>query len=159
MSVDEPTMIGPTPEERLLAQKRRKRITAAAVVLVVILGVGIAISLLPTTPNKDFTVDTENSRCAADGSLSCTLALDPKPGYTASVSIVKSIQLNGTVPTTSTVKVSGKELLISASVPLPSMHCLPDVGCSLLPPRFGEVEVFFTDGTTFTAVIGATNGE
>ena len=159
MSVDEPTMIGPTPEERMLAQKKRKRFTAAVVVLIAILAVGIAISLIPTTPNKDFTVDTENSRCAADGSLSCTLALDPKPGYTATISMVKSIQLNGTVPTTSSVKMSGKELLISASVPLPSMHCLPDVGCSLLPPRWGEVTVFLTDGTTFTAVIGATNGE
>jgi hypothetical protein len=159
MSLDEPTMFGDTPEERLRANQRRKRIRAVAAVVIAILAVGVAISLIPTTPNTHFTEDKENSRCAAGGSLSCTLALDPKPGYTAAISMVKSVQINGTNPTTSSVKMSGKEILVSASVPLPAMHCLPDVGCSLLPPTAGKVEVFLTDGTTFTAIIGATNGE
>jgi hypothetical protein len=159
MSLDEPTMLGDTPEQRLRAQQRRKRIRAVAAVVIVILAVGVAISLIPTTPRTNFTVDRANSRCAAGGSLSCTIAIDPKPGYAAAISIVKSVQINGTNPTTSSVKMSGKEILVSASVPLPGMHCLPDIGCSLPPPTAGDVVVFLTDGTTVSAVIGATNGE
>lgn len=159
MSIDEPTMLGDTPEERMRAQQRRKRIRTVAAVLVVVLAVGIAISLLPTTPSTNFTVDKEYSRCAAGGSLSCTIALDPKPGYTATVSMVKSVQINGTNATPH-VTMSGREIQVMASVPLPGMtHCLPDVGCSLAPATAGQVTVFLTDGTTVSAVIGATNGE
>jgi len=159
MSIDEPTMIGSTPEDRMRAQKRRKRIMTAAVVLVAILAVGIAIALLPTTPSMNFTVDKVNSRCSAGASLSCTVALEPKPGYTATVSLVKSVQINGTIPSTTNVKMSGKEILIMASVPLPAEHCPPDIGCSLPPPTAAQVVFFLTDGTTVSAVIGATNGE
>ena len=73
--------------------------------------------------------------------------------------MVKSVQINGTIAP-DTVKLSGSELVVSASVPLPGMtHCLPDVGCSLAPATAGAITVFLTDGTTVSAVIGATNGE
>jgi len=160
MSIDEPTMLGDTPEEKMRAQQRRKRIRTVALLLVVVLAVGIAVSLLPTTSSKNFTVDRENSRCAAGGSLSCTLALDPRSGYTATISLVKSVQINGTNAASSSVKMSGNEILVMASIPLATMtHCLPDVGCSLGPATAGDVVVFLTDGTTVSAVIGATNGE
>jgi len=159
MSLDEPTMIGDTPEDRARAAQRGKRIRIAAAVVVVILAVGIAIALLPTAPSKTFTVDSANSRCSAGGSLSCTVVLDPKPGQTATVSLVKSVQLNGTLATTTNVKMAGNDIQVMASVLLVPMHCLPDIGCSLAPPREAQVVVFLTDGTTVSALLGVTNGE
>ncbi len=158
--IDEPTMIGDTPEDRARAAQRRKRLRIVAAVVVVILAVGIVVALIPTTPSKNFTVDFANSRCAAGGSLSCNVFLDPKPGYTATASLVKSVQINGTDTTTSTVKMAGSEIQIGASVPLVAeSHCLPDIGCSQPPPTHAQITVFMTDGTTVSALLGVTNGE
>ncbi len=151
--IDEPTMIGDTPEDRARAAQRRKRLRIVAAVVVVILAVGIAIALLPTTPNKNLTVDI-SSRCAAGGSFSCTVVLDPKPGYTATASLVKSVQINDTSATTN-VRMSGNDIQVTASVPLvPMEHCPPDIGCSLRPPTEGQVVVFLTDGTTVSVFLG-----
>ena len=155
MSLDEPTMIGDTPEDRMRAQQRRKRLRIVAAVVFVIVAVGIGIALLPTTPNTNIVVDPTNSRCSAGGSFSCTVVLDPKQGVSLTASMVKAVQINGTSATT-TVRPSGNSITVIASVPLvPMQHCPPDIGCSLRPPTTGDVVVFLTDGTTVSVVLGA----
>ena len=160
MSLDEPTMLGATPEERLQAAQRRKKIRRVAAVAAVIIIVGIGILLLPPTPSKNVYLVPVGSHCGGEGgtasygSLNCTLILAAKTG-TITPAIVKSVLINGT-STSPNVTQSGSQIIVNAGVTLVSFKDgLPDVGPSVLPPTVGSVVVYLTDGTTVSALLGA----
>lgn len=155
-TIEEPTMIGDTPEDRLRAAKRRRRMRMAAVAVVVIVAVAVGIALLPNTANDNVSVDPLNSKCTAGGTFSCTVVLNAKPGATITPSMIKTVQINYTTATTTVQGTSGRAVTVVASVPLvPMEHCRPDIGCSLQPPKTGDVVVFLTDGTSVSVVLGA----
>lgn len=163
MSLDEPTMLGPTPEERLQAEKSRKMRIRVAAVLLVILAVGIGILLLPPAASKNVYVVSVGSHCGGEGgtasygSLSCTVILAAKSGP-MTTAMVKSVLINGTVPSAPplSVKQSGSQVVVSAGVTLISMKDgLPDVGPSVLPPTVGSVVVYLNDGTAVSVLLGA----
>lgn len=163
MSLDEPTMLGASPEERMQAEKKRKRLTKVAAVFIIILVVGIAILLLPPPASKNVYVVSVGSHCGGEGgtasygSLSCVVILAAKTG-TITPATVKSVLINGTVPSApaTTVKQSGSDLMVSAGVTLISMKDgLPDVGPSVLPPTVGSVVVYLNDGTAVSVLLGA----
>jgi hypothetical protein len=153
MSLDEPTMLGPTPEEKQHERQRRKRLRIVAAVVVIILAVAIGISLIPTTPSKNVYVDQYDSACHPGATFSCTIVLDARQGN-VTVSDVKRILINGTNPT-DTVKPDGGSVSIAATLPSIDMtHGLPDVGASVHPPSVGNIVVYLSDGTTVSVLLG-----
>jgi len=154
MSLEEPTMIGPTPEDRARAAKRTKRLRIAAAVVVVVIAVAIGISLIPTPASTTVYVDPFGSACAPGASFRCTIILEARPGSVITTANVKSVQINGT-DTTSSVKQSGQHVSVTATVPLvPMENCPPDIGCAEQPPTIGDVTVFLTDGTQVSVILG-----
>ena len=156
MSLDEPLANGDTPEDLLRAAQRRKRLKYVAAVVVVVIAVAIGVSLLPTTPSKSVYVDPVNSACHPGNTFSCTIVLDPKQGTAPlAVSEVKSVMINGTHASTTQVTATGNDVSIVATVPgVPFSRGLPDVGNSQRPASVGDVEVFLSDGTTVSVVLG-----
>ena len=155
MSLEEPTMLGATPEERVRDQRRTKRIQRVAAVVVFIIAVGIGISLLPTTPSKNVYVNTYDSVCNGGANFSCTVVLDARQG-TVTASDIRSVLINGTNPTES-IKTTGDSVTIHAT--LPSINMIDNqndtLTTSLRPPTVGSVVVYLSDGTTVSGLLGA----
>jgi len=154
MSLDEPTMLGPTPEEQAAARQRAKRIRIAAAVVIVVIAVGIGVSLIPEPASATVSFAPLSSSCAGGSNFSCSFVLQAKAGSTITASDIKNIIVNGTEPTY-TVKGQGNTVSVHLSMPSIDMtHGLPDVGASVHPPSVGQVVVYLKDGTTVSDLLG-----
>jgi hypothetical protein len=154
MSLDEPTMLGPTPEERASARRRTKRIrTVVAVAAVVIVAI-IGVSLIPEPASSTVYFEPLASSCAGGANFTCSFVLGTKSGSTIAASDIKNILVNGSEPTY-TAQAQGNAVSVHLSLPSVNMvRGLPDVGPSARPPSVGQVVVYLTDGTTVSDLIG-----
>jgi hypothetical protein len=154
VSLEEPTMLGPTPEERAASKQRTKRIRVGVAVVAVVIAVAIGVSLIPEPASTTVSFAPLSSSCAGGSNFTCSFVLQAKAGSTITAADVKNVLVNGTEPTYS-VKAEGATVSVHLSMPSIDMtHGLPDVGASVHPPSVGQVVVYLTDGTTVSDLLG-----
>lgn len=155
MSLEEPTMLGPTPEEQAAATKRTKRIRTAVAVVVIIAVAAIGVSLIPEPASTTVYFAPLSSSCSGGSNFSCSFVLEAKAGSTVTASDIKNIIVNGSQPTYTATPAQGGGVSVHLTMPSINMiHGLADVGPSVHPPTVGQVVVYLTDGTTVSDLLG-----